>query len=855
MFNLNIITDILNNNMDLNEWIADNSDQIKTIADVRNIDINMIKRALEIVKEFIISRKLILYGGQSIDYALRLKGSSIYHDSQIPDLDVLSNRNVDDAYDLVDILLKRGFRNVNAVFAIHIQTMKVRIDFIWVADISYVPDKVFKLLPTIKYNGMNVLHPDYQRSDMHLAFCFPYAGAPREDIFNRFKKDVKRFNLIQQYYPINVTSEIECTESKTFRLDSELMKGNNALHGFAAYNIYVSEYNKIINKSPRDLFSYDDSGVTVKFPKLVDMKLQIASSNTKKFINIMHKSTDEVLSYSAFVEFQPIRHEFEDYIVYSVENQLLSITEYEGFKVVNIQYLLMDFLYRYFTSDGDLKELYRNLYADTLRMLIEVTSKYVDGSRLFKLLDTTMGCKNYGQAYYVAISKLINSIDKICPKPSDEMLDLLRDHGISKASIPKVYYPPSFANHTKKHPKFDYYASEEFQRDGHQIEKIETILDTDIDNSVSGGSAIMDFEESINEKTYCIEFKQLNRIYLEKVLKLAGWEEITFDEALERKKVSILATENKASWDKRLYDVRSNIKSRLDAHNITQKVELHKSLLAEGVDFMPKTYLYIPDKSDKRVIYVIDLSTGEKVEFNSNKKYIWRPEGGFGGRGIAVFNNMDDLHKIIAAHSKLFPKESALISEYIQDTMLIKLPDDKEYKFHIRMYLIIAIVPDAPGLKHGTRAVLCKYGEIANADKPFDLKTTDLAVHNTHIRSTKGVRFPDNYPGGIEKGIDILNKSAKLLSYVSKLLMPTVKPYAESNGGYEILGVDMMVKRLPDGTEQPMLIEINTKTGYGLLEGDTQERKNWLSKFILGSVAEVLLNNVKPKNSNMIKLY
>ena len=106
--------------MDLNEWIADNSDQIKTIADVRNIDINMIKRALEIVKEFIISRKLILYGGQSIDYALRLKGSSIYHDSQIPDLDVLSNRNVDDAYDLVDILLKRGFRNVNAVHAIHI---------------------------------------------------------------------------------------------------------------------------------------------------------------------------------------------------------------------------------------------------------------------------------------------------------------------------------------------------------------------------------------------------------------------------------------------------------------------------------------------------------------------------------------------------------------------------------------------------------------------------------------------------------------------------------------------------------------------------------------------------------------
>lgn len=854
--------------MDLNEWIADNNDQIKTIADVRNIDINMIKRALEIVKEYIISHKLIVYGGQSIDYALRLKGSQIYNDSQIPDLDFLSTRSVDDGYDLTDILIKKGFKNVNSVHAIHIQTMKVRVDSIWVADISYVPDKVFKLLPTIKYNGMNILHPDYQRSDMHLAFCFPYANAPREDIFNRFKKDIKRFNIIQQYYPMDLKDSkiIECTESKTFKLNID---GNNALHGFAAYNIYVSEYNKIINKSSVDLFSFDESGITVKFPKLVDMKLQIASSDTKKFItntNISdgHEPHDNVTSYSSFMEFQPIRHEFGDYIVYSVENQLLSITEYNGFKVVNIQYLLMDFLYRYFTSEGDLKELYYNLYADTLRMLIEVTSKYTDSSRLFKLLDTTMGCKNYSQADYVAISKLIKSVDKICSEPSDEILNILEDHYIDKSTIPKPYYPPSFANHTKKHPKFNYYASEEFQRDGHPFEKIETItINNDsavlpLQSDPFVGGSIMDFEGG-NEKTYCIEFKQLNRIYLDKILKSAGWDSVTLEDVMKSKQVGILATENKASWDKRLYDVHSNIKSRLDAHNITQKVELHKSLLAEGINFMPKTYLYKSDKSDKSDIYVIDLSSGKKIIFDSNKfdkKFIWRPEGGFGGRGIAVFNTMTELNKIILAHTKLFPKESALISEYIQDTMLIKLPDDKglDYKFHIRMYLIIAIVPDAPGLKSGTRAALCKYGEIANADKPFNLQTTDLAVHNTHIRSTKGVRFPDNYPGGIEKGIDILKKSAKILSYVSKLLMKTVKPYEESNGGYEILGVDMMVKKLSDGSEQPMLIEINTKTGYGLLKGDTQERKNWLSKFILGGVAEILLDGIKFKDSNIIML-
>ena len=885
--------------MDLKSWIADNCDQIKPISDIRNIDIHMINKALEIVKEFIISRKLILYGGQAIDYALRLKGSKSYPDTQIPDLDFLSTRSVDDAYDLADILIKKGFKNVNAVRAIHAQTMKVRIDFIWVADISYVPDKVFKRLPTLKYNGMNILHPDYQRSDMHLAFCFPYANAPREDIFNRFKKDLKRFNMFQEYYPIEVRDSkiIECTESKTFKLDKELMKGNNALHGFAAYNIFVSEYNKIMNlpttdtsnKKPDETLindtiltnksedheskdTNDICSITVKFPKLVDQKLQIASSDVKNVIQ--HIGNENLVkSYISYMEFRPILHVCDNYIIYSVENQLLSITILpNGYKIVNIQYLLMDFLYHYFTSENEIKELYYNLYANTLKMIIDITAKFGDklseDSSVFKLLNTTMGCKNYNQAYYIAINNLMKYTKDICINRSDEISDILEHHHINVATLPKGYYPASFANYKVKHPHFDYYANEEFQRDGHQIEKNENIIiEKDISRMSATGTleSIMDYEGMI-KKTYCIEFKQLNRSYLDKILIAAGWESVTLNDILEsdKKQVGIIATENKASWDKKLYDIHSNIKSRLDASNITQKVELHKSLMEAGVDFIPKTYLYTTprDKSPKDVvhdIYVTDLSTNKKIEFNfTTGKYIWRPEGGFGGRGIAVFNNIDELHKIIKLHTKLFPKERALISEYIQDTMLIKLSinkDELNYKFHIRMYLIIAIVPDAPGLKAGRRTALCKYGEIANADKPFNLKTNDLSVHNTHIRSTTGVRFPDNYPGGIEKGIEILNKSAKILAYGSKLLLPTVKSFKESNGGYEILGVDMMVKKLSDGNEKPMLIEINTKTGYGLLKGDTPERIDWLSEFILGGVAELLLDNIKFKDSNIIKLY
>ena len=64
----------------------------------------IILEAIDIVKEFIIDKQLILYGGQSIDFALRLKGDYIYTDDVIPDYDFYSFNHFNDAYELGLIL-------------------------------------------------------------------------------------------------------------------------------------------------------------------------------------------------------------------------------------------------------------------------------------------------------------------------------------------------------------------------------------------------------------------------------------------------------------------------------------------------------------------------------------------------------------------------------------------------------------------------------------------------------------------------------------------------------------------------------------------------------------------------------
>ena len=224
-------------------WVDGRAKDFEVIAQERNADAALADRALEIVRQFIVKRGLILYGGQAIDFALRLRGSQIYPDHQTPDYDCFSSQSVDDAYDLADALVAAGFPNVGAIPAIHAQTMRVAVDFVYVADISYAPPAVFASFPTVSYAGMRVLHPDIQRLDMHLAFSFPFNNPPREDVFHRHHKDLKRFRLFQELYPVTaeegrVLGGLAEPQPVTLELDLSRV----ALHGFAGYALVRSAF-------------------------------------------------------------------------------------------------------------------------------------------------------------------------------------------------------------------------------------------------------------------------------------------------------------------------------------------------------------------------------------------------------------------------------------------------------------------------------------------------------------------------------------------------------------------------------------------------------------------------------------
>jgi hypothetical protein len=174
--------------------------------------------AIDTVRDFIREHGLIIYGGTAIDFALRLRGDRLYDDSTlaVPDLDFYSPKHAQHAYELADRFYAMGYEGVRTIVGLYTRVMRVDIgDKHFVADISYVPQNVFDRLTYLEYDGMRIIHPDFQRIDTHSSLCFPYDDPPIEVIFARWAKDFERFNMLAGHYPIGAAAATSVSHAGT----------------------------------------------------------------------------------------------------------------------------------------------------------------------------------------------------------------------------------------------------------------------------------------------------------------------------------------------------------------------------------------------------------------------------------------------------------------------------------------------------------------------------------------------------------------------------------------------------------------------------------------------------------------
>lgn len=179
---------------------VDESEMNKGRDVVNNDDI---KKILKIVEAFLYKKKVICYGGTAINNILPKDVQFYNRELEIPDYDFFSKNALADAKELADIYYKAGYNDVEAKSGVHQGTYKVFVNFIPIADITFLDAELFDAIfkESITIAGIHYAPPNYLRMSMFLELSRP-AG----DV-SRWEKVLKRINLLNEYYPVESIKE------------------------------------------------------------------------------------------------------------------------------------------------------------------------------------------------------------------------------------------------------------------------------------------------------------------------------------------------------------------------------------------------------------------------------------------------------------------------------------------------------------------------------------------------------------------------------------------------------------------------------------------------------------------------
>lgn len=314
---------------------------------VFNIELTKI---LKIVENFIINNKLILYGGQAIHFMLKLHGEYLYDEYTIPDYDFYSYDHINHSYQLVKEIIDAGFdiNEISVINAMHPQTLRVRYKFNVVADISYIPKSVFELINSLSLNYNNILitSPYLQYIDMHESLSLPFRGFPMENIYNRWKKDIKRYNILYNIYKLPDEKLNKNKNLSLIKKSIPLLENKNIfLHGMPLYSLLYKKYRYNVKlaggKANPEIIKahFEIVGDKIEYSTLDNLKPAYIITSLKEFN--FDKSNK---FFKPYLDIIPTIIESDLYEYHVKLNSNITINNIDDINVVNIQHLMSYFL-------------------------------------------------------------------------------------------------------------------------------------------------------------------------------------------------------------------------------------------------------------------------------------------------------------------------------------------------------------------------------------------------------------------------------------------------------------------------------------------------------------------------------
>lgn len=409
-----------------------------------------IKESLDIVQNYIRTNNLILVGGEAINVALKTKGGCIYDKYTVADYDAISPDFYTHAKNIAEILCKKKFPEVAAITAIHNTTVRVKVSSYTVFDSTYCPESIFNEIHTLKYLGLNIIHPNHQKIDQYnsLSFLFEQTGAS-QNIYHRLEKDIERNKLLNKYFPINVTNfkHIKFTKIKLHKsllINNDFKKfddgvyiesdGDICTHGFLAYSLYYqtmidlyekhksilskddnSEVNKLLEECVSSEFTIKSDICEFTIPENENITLINGNDNIKSVVENINKKYKILKSntYNNLLGIKPITqiHNTVDcnFELFDLSGKLLScnlfIVDNNNIIASNYNYILSYFLMKYYYYHTDEYYLAYYISLKNIVEIVKIFDKYDVGlTENFNYSISTYGKFNYPESHYYFIN-------------------------------------------------------------------------------------------------------------------------------------------------------------------------------------------------------------------------------------------------------------------------------------------------------------------------------------------------------------------------------------------------------------------------------------------------------------------
>lgn len=348
----------------------------------------------KIVESYIKKNKLIIYGGTAIIILLKSKGINLVDKDKFLDYDFYSPNFIRDSVAIANQLYDKGYKYVRRINAIHPDTVRVGAEFAseFLADITFVPEKVYKKIPTKTIFGFLYADPQFLKVDLYRSMCQPNMN------LYRWTKVYPRLAHIEKSFPLKQMKNIP----KSFESPKELYEFGPAIleilqdpneniiaTGIMAFNLFMSVADKNAKSVPVLIYEIFSSEPKKLADKIIN---KIPGATFKKYYPYLELLPEKV---TIFLNDTPIVD------IYNSGFECIPLREINRIKLTNLHRLL-EFLYAKYNI-LIIENKKDNIYNYIIPLLLQTAAEYnkknnLDGTEVdnpFRIFQTDCFSTDY----------------------------------------------------------------------------------------------------------------------------------------------------------------------------------------------------------------------------------------------------------------------------------------------------------------------------------------------------------------------------------------------------------------------------------------------------------------------------